>query len=348
MGRIVQHCKMRGHQVSIFLLLALSKGLATTQLPRFQAYWESQLSYLYNDDELSNPWHIDLGNIDVGPLGYLGGPSVVTIDSADYCISSCQEHWPDEFCIKYPPEGVPNRPMHVDDWGVKYNITANMITEGVRSIHERGGKVMLAYGGTLIRTGITAMGGYGGGYFTGENQLYASQLAERISRNIEDWDLDGVDFFFTGNEEPNWAEAPGFSVAYHMYVIRQVRALVGPSKTISYSTIHQPISTYFSHEVAVIASSHAYLDFINLGGYSVDNVLSYEAIAQIEMFGVPLNKVGLVMNIDHGVPELDEVQKIASQVKELGLSGINLFSINKENEKFRGEFARMVAEALYL
>ena len=59
--RILQHCKMRGHHVSIFLLLALSKGLATTQLPRFQAYWESQLSYLYNDDELSNPWHIDLG-----------------------------------------------------------------------------------------------------------------------------------------------------------------------------------------------------------------------------------------------------------------------------------------------
>merc|ERR1711892_1134350 len=100
-----QHCKMRVHQVSIFLLLALSKGLATTQLPRFQAYWESQLSYLYNDDELSNPWHIDLGNIDVGPLGYLSGPSVVTIDSADYCVSSCQEHWPDEFCSKYPPEG---------------------------------------------------------------------------------------------------------------------------------------------------------------------------------------------------------------------------------------------------
>ena len=57
------------------------------------------------------------GNIDAGPLGYLGGPNVVTIDSADYCVASCQEDWPDEFCSKYPPEGVPNKPRAVDDWG---------------------------------------------------------------------------------------------------------------------------------------------------------------------------------------------------------------------------------------
>merc|ERR1711892_28538 len=333
-----QHCKMRVHQVSIFLLLALSKGLATTQLPRFQAYWESQLSYLYNDDELSNPWHIDLGNIDVGPLGYLSGPSVVTIDSADYCVSSCQEHWPDEFCSKYPPEGVPNKPRYEDDWGVKYNITANMITEGVRSIHERGGSVMLAYGGTLTKTGITAMSG--GGYFADENGGYAYNLASRIAQNIEDWDLDGVDFFFAGNYETQWAAYPGYNVAYHMYVITQVRGLVGPSKTISYSTIRQPFPYgYGNHELAVIASCHPYLDFININSYN--NVLSYEIIAQLEMYGIPLSEVGIIMGV--GL-EMDKVNNIASQVKELGMSGINLFSINKENEMFRGEFAKMVAE----
>ena len=90
---------------------------------------------------------------------------MVTIDSADYCVFLCQEHFQDEFCSKYPPEGVPNKPRVVDDWGTKYNITANLITEGVRSIHEKGGKVTLAYGGTLEtdgkRSGITAMGGRG-------------------------------------------------------------------------------------------------------------------------------------------------------------------------------------------
>jgi len=179
----------------------LSTCLAQFQVlslqPRFTAYWESQLSYLYNDDELNNPWHIDLGNIDVGPLGYVGGPNVVTIDSADYCVELCQEHYQDEFCSKYPPEGVPNKPRVVDDWGTKYNITANMLEEGIKSIHQRGGKVILAYGGTLetdgVKSGITAM--YGGGAFTIETSIYAWKLANRIYKNIQDWDLDGVDFF---------------------------------------------------------------------------------------------------------------------------------------------------------
>ena len=244
-----------------------------------------------------------------------------------------------------------NKQRVVDDWGVKYNITANMIREGIRSIHERGGKVMLAYGGTLEhdtdigvrRSGIAAMGG-GGKYFANENGGYANQLAYRISQNIQDWDLDGVDFFFAGELTTNWAEYPGYNVAYHRDVISAVRELVGPSKTISYSTTHQPFSSYSrSHEVAVIASCHPYLDYINIGG--TNTVLSYEAIAQLEMFGVPLSKVGVVLV---GLPKLEAVQDIAHQVKELGMSGINLFSINKENESYKGEYARMVAEALYL
>ena len=30
-------------------------------LPQFEAYWESQESYLFNEDEQHNPWYIDLG-----------------------------------------------------------------------------------------------------------------------------------------------------------------------------------------------------------------------------------------------------------------------------------------------
>jgi hypothetical protein len=36
------------------------------------------------------------------------------------------------------------------------------------------------------------------------------------------------------------------------------------------------------------------------------------------------------------------------QVKELGLAGITLFTINKENEEYRGQYARGLAETLYL
>ena len=52
---------MLGIQGSLVLCLAAHLGSSVTQLPHFNTYWESQLSYLYNDDELNNPWHIDLG-----------------------------------------------------------------------------------------------------------------------------------------------------------------------------------------------------------------------------------------------------------------------------------------------
>ena len=55
---------MPGFHATLFLCLILTLGLASSiELPRFQTYWESQLSYLYNEDELNNPWHIDLGKL---------------------------------------------------------------------------------------------------------------------------------------------------------------------------------------------------------------------------------------------------------------------------------------------
>ena len=136
----------------------------------------------------------------MGPPGYLGGPSVVTIDSADYCVASCQEDWPDEFCSKYPPKGVPNKPRVVGDWGTMYNITGDMVAEGIKSIHERGGQVLLSYGGRhtaeygTSRSGISAQPG-GGQSYSVLTERRAKLLAERIHKNIVDWDLDGVDFY---------------------------------------------------------------------------------------------------------------------------------------------------------
>merc|ERR1719450_2064552 len=116
------------------LLWLLGPGLVLA-LPGFEVYWESQDSYSYNDDELHNPWYIDLGAIDAGAPGYIGGPNTVTIHAADYCVGRwCQENYPDEFCSKYPPEGIPARPRSVDDWGTKFNITANMMAEGIERI----------------------------------------------------------------------------------------------------------------------------------------------------------------------------------------------------------------------
>merc|ERR1712110_47159 len=117
---------MGSHRKMLLFLFLLLPALAAS-LPRFEVHWESEKSY-EDVDPMVSPWHIKLGDINVGPPGYLGGPSVVTIDSADYCAvyEWCQEYYPDVLCNKYPPEGVPNKPGVVEDWGTKYNITSNL------------------------------------------------------------------------------------------------------------------------------------------------------------------------------------------------------------------------------
>ena len=50
------------------------------------------------------------------------------------------------------------------------------------------------------------------------------------------------------------------------------------------------------------------------------------------------------------IPNLQDCPSIiiSIKVKDLGLAGVTLFSINSENEEYRGELARRVAEELYL
>ena len=298
------------------------------------------------------------GDINVGPPGYLGGPSVVTIDSADYCVSSCQEDWPDEFCSKYPPEGVPNRPRIVEDWGTKYNITGKLMEEGIKSIHERGGQVILSYGGrheafsdyamtSSSRSGISAQPG-GGEYNVELSYGHATHLAERIHKNIQDWNLDGVDFYHLDiNPLQAWSgrgQDPGTSATYAYAVLRHLRGLVGNTKTISYTTKpnYGLFERFLDPDTAIISAVHPYLDFITL--WSTEP-LNENQLAEMNFVGIPLSKIGIMMGY---VPSSDSITEIVGQVKELGLAGVSLFSINWENSGYRGELAQRVAEALYL
>ena len=318
----------------------------------------------------------------MGPVGYLGGANTVTIGYADYCTLACQEDYPDEFCDMYPPEGVPDKPRAMGDWGTKYNITSNLIRDGIKKIHDKGGKVILAYGGyhvtkddsdstgyNNIKSGIAVQPGGGEIFQTPDkDNKHARHLAARIQKNIADWDLDGVDFFYLGNGdwsyETDWSTAqitavPGAQVVYSLAVIKELRRLVGPSKTISYSTRFQPFSTLTtSYDSALISAAHPYMDFINLGQeldrppYD-DFILSADSLAEIELLGIPMGKLGRIVNTGindrpGGWLTTEEVQAVINQVKELGMGGVSLFTINKENEEFKGEYIRMMAESMYL
>jgi len=332
------------------MLLFLLPTLAAA-LPRFEVHWESEKSY-EDVDPLVSPWHIKLGDINVGPPGYLGGPSVVTIDSADYCAvyEWCQENYPDEFCSKYPPEGVPNKPRVVEDWGTKYNITGHLMAEGIKSIHEMGGQVLLSYGGrhtaplhgnsTWTRSGISAQGG-GGGYYAGETRYHAEKLAHRIYRNILDWDLDGVDFYhlgsYPGDNESGPFQNPGANAAYAMAVLDKLRGLVR-HMTLSYSFLQY---NYDDFDIAIISAIHPYLDFITL---SLNEPMGENLLLDLDFHGIPLSKIGIMINAK---TNSDSINQIVGQVKELGMAGVSLYSINMENQMFRGELAKTVAETLY-
>merc|ERR1719348_1760538 len=349
----------------LLVLLAPSLALA---LPGFEVYWESQESYSYNDDESHNPWYIDLGAIDAGAPGYIGGPNTVTIHAADYCVGRwCQENYPDEFCSKYPPEGIPARPGSVDDWGTKFNITANMMAEGIEKIHAAGGKVNLAYGGWYpgnpydAQPGISADGSY-------EDVGSASKLVQRIVKNVADWNLDGVDFIFAGAQEGITCSRPGNSAFYHYAVIKELRSVLPLTKTISYTTTHCVnfvsriqkcegeiiAGTYPGFEATimetVIAAAHPFLDKFSFNAASALDDENLDAMAAL---GIPLSKLGAVYFMpgagagDEG-PTFNEMQAAVEKIKERKLAGLSLFSINQENNRFRGSFARFVAELLYL
>jgi hypothetical protein len=229
--------------------------------PRFEAFWASQASYAYPDDKEHNPWYLDLGDINSGGAGFIGGPNVVTVMGADFCVEGCQENYPDEFCSKYPPEGIPNKPRSVDDWGTKFNITSEVLTKGIAEIQARGGKVILSYG----MGGISAQNG-GGDRYLEEIPDNARKFAERVKKNVEDWNFDGVDFFNEDSDSSQyWDDScpgscqdevnapydrwnkPGHSVVYHSLVIRAVREALGPTKTISYTKSRPYISSSYYH-----------------------------------------------------------------------------------------------------
>ena len=90
----------------------------------------------------------------------------------------------------------------------------------------------------LYRSGIGAQAG-GGEYWSGLTKRSAKHLAERIQRNLEDWDLDGVDFYYMDSTPAAiWSgshQDPGTSGAYALAVIMNLRRLIGNTKTITYS-----------------------------------------------------------------------------------------------------------------
>ena len=121
---------------------------------RFEAFWESWASYMYPDDKPHNPWYLDLGQLHnhwasqhiwrttrwhqlwrrrlhwgskrghcygrrllCGRWRYILILLLLILCDIFLLVEGCQEDYPDEFCSKYPPEGIPNKWVPKDQRG---------------------------------------------------------------------------------------------------------------------------------------------------------------------------------------------------------------------------------------
>ena len=94
------------------------------------------------------------------------------------------------------------------------------------------------------------------------------------------------------------------------------------------------------HDTAIISTVHPYLDLIDP---SPIEQLGQEALTETLLLGILLSKVG-----EYPDTLGESASPMVSQVNELGMAGVSLFSISQENCWFRGELKTRVAEELYL
>jgi len=322
----------------VFLCVVLGLTVLGHSLPQFEVYWESEYSYDFPGDIDSPTWYIDLENIKAGLPGNLAGPGIVTIGFADSCVGGCQEEYPDEFCSKYPPEGVPSKPRRNDDWGTKFNITSSMMTKGIAALKAEGAKVHLSYSGLYPTRG-------GGLEAAGQDYTHAEVLAQRMVRNVEEWGLDGVDIYIRGTIEGNFESTYLGNVGFQHYVLKNLRQLLPPEKTISYTILHQPSSGRWYPMEEVISIAHRYVDVINViynAGYG-DTVLD----KLTNELGVPAHKIGWLMTMDSYGHTEEDMLNMVSSIKQKGLRGLSVLSANQENSQFGGDYLKHIAVRLY-
>ena len=159
-------------------------------------------------------------------------------------------------------------------------MTSEMMTKGIAALKAKGTKVNLSYG----KYGLQAMKG-GGQEYTAECVFWAQSLARRMAKNVEDWNLDGVDVFVIGGFERS---LEGVNSAFHYHVFKHLRLLLSAEKTISYTIFsfnedYEPMET-------VIAAAHKYMDYINIH-YAPDQEAEILHLLT-NTIGVPANKIG--------------------------------------------------------
>jgi len=192
----------------------------------------------------------------------------------------------------------------------------------VNSIHSRGGKVKLSFGGATFSMGWHI-----------QSSQEATAFAQNVSEAVKQFGLDGIDFDV---EDGN----PSASIQLDVY--KACRSYLGSSKLMSY-TIPATIEPYDPWHT-VLSQGHSYFDAVNVMAYDVGwsgYNFTRDDLETLEALGVPPSKVVYgVMPGAHDVSSeytsVQDAQNIAKYVKSNGLAGVMLWDVNRDTNHRTG------------
>jgi len=247
-----------------------------------ESYWESWDSWReYPDD-----YAAFLEDAPASPVGSCNGVNIVNIAFGDYS------------------GGVTG-----------HEATDEIIKNGIKAIHQKGGFVKIALGGAKYSMG-----------FHVTSVEAAAEFARKMATTATELGLDGMDLDV---EDGN----PGAEV--QIALIKETRRLLGPNFHITYtiSALTSQIEPWRSTIMEAVSD----LDAVNVMGYDVywEGWDIQQDVDQLAGLGVPLDKIvyGVMPGHHDAGNEYTSVQDAvdaAHYVLEKGLGGVMTWDINRD------------------
>jgi chitinase len=194
------------------------------------------------------------------------------------------------------------------------DIDQQELAQFITAAHAAGKKVKVSIGGAAYRQAPFL-----------QSVVDAHGMAQAVARYVQENGFDGVDFTIQ--------DAP--VAEYQVAVLQKTRELLGANALISY-TPKTPTSSTEPYS-QVVRDAHQHLSSVDMMAYNGAADYDYQADVQaLIAAGVPASKLALGLmpgSDDLGqVTSLDKVRAVAQYAKDNGLSGVSLWSLNRDIE----------------
>jgi len=249
-----------------------------------ESYWESWVLKDYPND-----WCALLEEVPASPIGSTKGANYISIAFGDFSGGF---------------------------GGIEVN--ESIVIDGIKAIHEKGGKAKVAYGGALYD-----MSSYI------HNNADAEKFAMSIKELKEQHGLDGIDLD---------VESSGAKADIQIHLIKSLREECGPDFHITYTV--PALTESVTPWMETMRDSIEYMDAINIMAYDVywEGYDWMMDIAALEDLGVPRSKMVLGLMPGHHdagneYTSLEDAKKATRDAMELGLAGMMTWDINRDTDQ---------------